>query len=106
MIRMLALMRERKPKVFEREPGIDRQNPERLVPRIEVLVPLEYGNREHVERVEIVLLVSNDNFAAAANDQIDLVVKMTVCAGSLTWRDLCHHDAKGLTVKSDSRIDN
>src|SRR5437762_9650516 len=61
IVRKLALMRQRQSQILQSQTGIDRNDPQRLRARIKVLVPLEYWNRENVQRVEFVLLVRDDN---------------------------------------------
>src|SRR5438445_515357 len=82
IVRKLALMRQRQSQILQSQTGIDRNDPQRLRARIKVLVPLEYWNRENVQRVEFVLLVRDDNFAAPADDQIDFVVEVIRSTGS------------------------
>src|SRR5437763_3481064 len=104
IVRKLALMRQRQSQILQSQTGIDRNDPQRLRARVEVLVLLEDRNRENVERVEFVLLVRDDNFAAPADDQVDFVVEVTMGSRAFAGRDLSHHDAKRLALKADARV--
>src|SRR5438094_9053293 len=86
IVRKLALMRQRQSQILQSQTGIDRNDPQRLRARIRVLLPLEYWNRENVQRVEYVLLVGADNLAAAAADEIDFVVAVTMGSRSSDGR--------------------
>ena len=71
---MLALMREREAEIVQRQPGVDRQHPQRLCAGIEILVPLKDRDRYHIQCVEVVFLVRHNDLAASTDDKIDLIV--------------------------------
>src|SRR5688500_5214904 len=106
VVRVLPLVRERQTQVIHRQPGIDAQNAQRFATGIEVLVPLEHGYRQHIERVEIIFFVFDDDFALAADDQVDFVVKMAMRARAFARRYFGHDDTQRFTMKANARVDN
>src|SRR5258705_2835424 len=106
MVGMLPLMRQRQAQVVHGQPGVDAENTQRLATVMEVLMQLKNGNREHVECVEVEFLIFDDHLALAADDKIDLVVKMTMRSRALAWRDFRHNDAERFAMAADARIDD
>src|SRR5688572_361010 len=106
VVRMLALMGQGQPQVVHRQSRVDAENAQRFATGIEELVPLEHRYRQHIERVEIIFFVFDDDFALAADDQVDFVVKMAMRARAFARRYFRHDDTQRFTMKANARVDN
>ena len=83
VVGLLALLSQRQTEIVHRQPGVDRENPQRFAASVKILVPLEHWNGEHVQGVEVELFVLDDNFPFAADNKINFVIEMTMRAGRL-----------------------
>src|SRR6185437_17050164 len=69
----LALMGEREAEIFHQRPGAVDQEAQRLVARVEILMPGEGRDRERIACLDLVGAVLDDGAALARKDVVDLV---------------------------------